>query len=98
AQSFFTGKDYKALAEKMLTRHVDFKAEVNKRLGPVNKELAKREPKAGPAAKVGVQYKNGFILHVKEPTTPKVAEKVKPCPGRRGCAPARAASVDSHCA
>jgi len=78
AQSFFTGKDYKALAEKMLTRHVDFKAEVNKRLGPVNKELAKLTPKAGPAAKVGVQYKNGFILHVKEPTTPKVAEKVKP--------------------
>lgn len=78
AQSFFTGKDYKALAEKMLTQHVDFKAAVNNRLGPVNKELKKLTPKSGPGPKFGVQYKNGFVLHVKEPTTPKVAEKIKP--------------------
>lgn len=78
AQAFFTGKDYKAMAEKMLTVNVDFKREVNSRLGPLNKELTKVTAAAGANATWGVQYKNGFVLHVIERTPPPVAQKAKP--------------------
>jgi hypothetical protein len=76
-QAFFTGKDYKAMAEKMLTVNVDFKRELNGRLAPLNKELAKLAPMAGPTAKVVVQYRNGFILHVIETPSPRAAQKAK---------------------
>jgi hypothetical protein len=78
AQAFFTGKDYKALAEKMLTVTLDLKREVNSGLAPLNKELTKLVPTAGPTAKVVVQYKNGFVVHVIEPTPPRVSQKAKP--------------------
>jgi hypothetical protein len=77
AQAFFTGKDYKDMAEKMLTTKVDFKREVNSRLAPLNKELTKLVPTAGPTSKVTVQYKNGFIIHVNEPTTSRLDQITK---------------------
>lgn len=77
-RKFITGKDYKADAEKMMTVHVDFKDKVNKLLAPLNKELTKLVPTAGPTAKVVVQYKSGFILHVIERTPPRAAQKAKP--------------------
>jgi hypothetical protein len=61
----------------MLTVNVDLKREVNTRLAPLNKELTNLVATAGPTATVVVQYKNGFIMHVIEPTAPRAAQKVK---------------------
>jgi hypothetical protein len=67
------GKDYKGMAEKLLSQKLDLKDRVNAQLKPVNKELGKV---TNANTKVTVTAKNGFVLRVSNfpapPSTPPV--------------------------
>lgn len=62
------GKDYRALAERLLTQKADLKDTVNGLLRPVNREL---EKVTGADTKVTVTHRGGFVFRVTHAPAPK---------------------------
>ena len=69
------GKDYKAMAERLLSRKLDLKDRVNGLLRPVNREL---EKVTGANTKVTITHNNGFVFRVTHaPTQPSAPPVIR---------------------